>query len=149
MQTQLPLCLQRRQLSPRGVLVRLPESELPKALNGPVAEDQLRADGPLGDAPYSIWSFRRRFLVNILVGWTYNLCALAYGLVFLFYAILVKFDEAGATWSKAVFNSFALSTILSLCLTDLLLACLLASLPLKSSRTKGPINFVLDMLQDI
>ena len=147
LQTQLPLSMQRGRFAPSGLLVRLPVSALPEALRETISADSLRGGGPLA-GPYSIWALNRRSFRSV-IGWVYNLCVLIYASFFLLYVILVKFAEAGEAWSNAVANSFVISMVLSFCVTDFLVACLLALLPVRSSKSKGPLSALMDILSDI
>ena len=82
----------------------------------------------------------------VLIAWMFNLTILAGGAFFLLFVYLVIFEEADDGWAPAVLLSTLLSLGLSLAVYDVLASALIAAIPVRSSRSRSPLEHCIEEL---
>lgn len=141
--SRLPRCMRPR--AAELILVRVPAVDLATAgLQGDLTHDlshsKLEAGGSLSHAT------PRSCSPMMLVAWAFNLAVLASCNAFLFYVVLVVFEEANAGWIQAVLLSTLLSVFLSVAVYDVFICAFVAFIPIKSSHSRSPLKICLQAL---
>ena len=141
--SRLPRCMRPR--AAELILVRVPAVDLATAgLQGDLTHDlshsKLEAGGSLSHAS------PRSCSPMMLVAWAFNLAVLASCNAFLFYVVLVVFEEANAGWIQAVLLSTLLSVFLSVAVYDVFICAFVAFIPIKSSHSRSPLKICLQAL---
>ena len=82
----------------------------------------------------------------VLIAWVFNLTVLSGAAVFLLFVYLVIFEQAEEGWTLAVLLSTLLSLGLSFAVYDILVCAFIAAIPVKSSRSRSPLDVCIQQL---
>ena len=79
----------------------------------------------------------------------YNLAVLAYGATFLVFASLVVLEEAAPAWRRSVLVNFGVSCAIGFLVSDVVVVLIVASLPMRGSRTRRPLDHLCGYLANL